>query len=65
MAGSQVAGGLLGKAPDLSDLDAGDLKMSIDFRQVYATLLDHWLGVSARDVLGASFDTLPLLRTSN
>lgn len=50
--------GLLNPLPDLTDLDDGDLKFSVDFRQVYTTLLDRWLGVSARDVLGAPFDPL-------
>ena len=60
LAGPSVRGGLVGVAPDLSDLDSGDLKMSIDFRQVYATVLDDWLEVASQDVLGAVFEPLPL-----
>ena len=35
--------GLHGKTPSLTDLSGGDLKSSIDFREVYATVLDKWL----------------------
>ena len=61
LAGKPVRGGLLGEAPDLSDLDAGDLKSTCDFRQVYATLLQDWLATPASKILGAEFDRLPLL----
>src|SRR5262249_8724565 len=40
VAGPGVQGGPVGKHPSLNDLDAGDLKFRIDFRQLYATLLD-------------------------
>lgn len=55
LAGTPVKGGVIGVHPSLSDLDAGDLKMSIDFREVYAALLANWLGVDAAGVLGAAF----------
>ena len=44
VAGTQVVGGLVGKHPSLSDLTDGDLRYHTDFRRVYATLLDDWLG---------------------
>lgn len=50
--------GLLNPMPDLLDLDQGDLKYNIDFRQVYTTLLDGWLGADAEKVLGRKFDSL-------
>jgi uncharacterized protein (DUF1501 family) len=62
LAGSPVQGGLLGNRADLSQLEDGDLKVQADFRQVYATILDKWLNISSRDVLGSSFDTLPILK---
>ena len=62
LAGKPVQGGLLGKAPDLSNLDDGDLRATTDFRSVYATLLDRWLGVPSSEILGEPFDTLPLLK---
>jgi uncharacterized protein (DUF1501 family) len=61
LSGSPVKGGLLGNAPNLTDLDAGDLRMQTDFRQVYATLLDQWLDVPSETVLGAKFEPLPIL----
>jgi uncharacterized protein (DUF1501 family) len=56
--GQSVKGGLYGDHPGLSDLDDGDLKFGMDFRAVYATVLENWLGASAQDLLGGSFDTL-------
>jgi uncharacterized protein (DUF1501 family) len=61
LAGRPVLGGLYGDPPDLSDLDNGDLKFSTDFRSVYATLLEDWLGTAAAPVLFGDFGTLPLL----
>lgn len=62
VAGPAVQGGPVGKHPGLTDLDAGDLKHHTDFRQVYATLLDQWLGVNSEGVLGAKFEHLNLLK---
>jgi uncharacterized protein (DUF1501 family) len=62
LAGSAVRPGLCGQEPRLSDLDeSGDLKSSLDFRQVYATLLESWLRVPSEETLGGRFETLPLL----
>src|SRR5262249_25986042 len=44
VAGPSVKGGVVGRHPSLADLDVGDLKFHTDFRRVYATLLDGWLG---------------------
>ena len=62
--GDSVRGGIVGEAPKLTApdiIDGGNLKMQYDFRQVYATVLSGWLGVSAKAVLGAEWGTLPLL----
>jgi uncharacterized protein (DUF1501 family) len=56
VAGPAVKGGLIGKHPSLKDLDNGDLKFHTDFRRVYATLLDGWLGCDSKTVLGAKWD---------
>src|SRR6185312_1573955 len=61
VAGPKVVGGLVGKYPKLNDLSDGDLKFGIDFRAVYASLLDGWLGVESRTVLGDKFPTLTLV----
>ena len=59
-----IAGGKLNKAglingmPDLADLDNGDLKYKTDFRSVYATLLNKWLGVNDAEILGGNFEKL-------
>jgi uncharacterized protein (DUF1501 family) len=50
--------GLLNELPNLGDLDDGDLKYRVDFRQVYATLLENWLKVDSSAVLGERFETL-------
>jgi uncharacterized protein (DUF1501 family) len=51
--------GIYNDSPDLSNLDKnGDLHYTIDFRSVYATLLDQWLDASHSKVLGNSFNTL-------
>jgi uncharacterized protein (DUF1501 family) len=65
LAGPGVKGGLVGATPSLLDLDPehGDLRRSLDFRQVYATVLDGWLGLPAKEVLGDTFEGLPLLRS--
>ncbi len=60
IAGSPVQSGLVGETPSMTDLEDGDLKMGIDFRQVYATLLEAWLGLDPR-TLGESFAPLPLI----
>lgn len=56
VAGPSVKGGVVGKHPSLSDLDAGDLKFHTDFRRIYATLLDSWLGCDCKTVLGAKWE---------
>lgn len=64
LAGGRVATGTVGEHPRLEDLDQeGDMKFHIDFRRVYATLLDDWLGCPSEVVLAQRFETLPLLRT--
>jgi uncharacterized protein (DUF1501 family) len=58
VAGPSVKGGVVGKHPSLADLDADDLKFHTDFRRVYATQLDGWLGCDSKAVLGAKWDHL-------
>jgi len=63
LAGGRVQGGLTGRHPSLTDLDKGGLKLNIDFRQVFATVLDQWLGVTSRDILGQQFKPLDVIRS--
>lgn len=51
--------GFCGKFPSLTDLDDGDQKYTTDFRRVYATLLDKWLGVRSAGILGGEYEPLP------
>lgn len=50
--------GIIGVHPSLTDLDDGDLKFHTDFRSVYATLLDRWLGIASEPVLGGAFQPI-------
>jgi uncharacterized protein (DUF1501 family) len=58
LCGGKVRPGLIGEHPSLSDLDDGDLKFHTDFRSVYATVLEDWLGCPSAEVLGDRFDRL-------
>jgi len=58
LAGGRVRGGLIGAHPDLTDLDQGAPKPHTDFRRLYATMLDRWLGFDSRQILGARFEPL-------
>ena len=42
--GKGVKGGFYGKHPSLTDLDDDNMKMTTDFRRVYATMIKEWLG---------------------
>jgi uncharacterized protein (DUF1501 family) len=63
LAGAGVKGGLVGTTPSLLDLEDGDLKVGLDFRRVYASVLEDWLGLNAVSALGGSFERLPLFRS--
>ncbi|MBI5370700.1 MAG: DUF1501 domain-containing protein [Sphingobacteriales bacterium] len=43
--------GILNAAPDLADLDEGDLKHQVDFKNVYATILKQWLNADDQAIL--------------
>jgi uncharacterized protein (DUF1501 family) len=59
--GRPVKPGLHGPYPDLTHLDDGDPRHAIDFRAIYAAVLDQWLSVPHREVLGATFEPLTSL----
>ena len=50
--------GLINPLPDLNDLDEGDLKYKVDFKNVYATVLNKWLNADDQHILGKKFDYL-------
>ncbi len=58
--GGNVVRGLHGTTPSLTDLDQGDLKHSIDFRRVYASVVKGWLRADPAAIVGPGFDPLPL-----
>ena len=56
--GTKVKGGVHGTAPDLGVDRNQDLTYAIDFRQVYATVIDRWLAGDSAAVLGRKFEPL-------
>jgi len=61
LVGGKVKSGIVGEHPSLTGLEMGNLKHGIDFRQVYAGILDKWLGVNSRDVLGERFEAIDVV----
>lgn len=53
--------GILNPLPDLADLNEGDLKYKIDFKEVYATILNKWLNADAKKILGANYSMLDFI----
>ncbi len=62
LAGERVKAGFTGPHPSLTDLDAGDLRFHTDFRQVYAAILEDWLGCPSGPVLGGAYRPVPVIR---
>jgi uncharacterized protein (DUF1501 family) len=60
--GSTVAPGIHAAHPSLTDLDQGDLKFQVDFRSVYATVLESWMGINSQPILGSRFPTVQILK---
>lgn len=60
--GPMVAKGVLTDHPSLTDLDQGDLKYTVDFRQIYAGILEGWLKADSRKVLEGSYKPAPVLK---
>ncbi|WP_315974547.1 DUF1501 domain-containing protein [Micromonospora sp. MA102] len=58
--GPAVAGGLHGEQPSLTDLDDGDLKATVDFRDVFGTVLASVLGAEPDRYLGGGYRATPL-----
>ena len=60
--GGKVKPGLVGAHPSLEKIPMGNLEHHTDFRQVYAAVLDQWLGVSSKDVLGGTFKPVEVFK---
>jgi len=64
--GDAVRGGVYGEPPSLNKLDnAGNLVYTTDFRSVYATVLEAWLGAPAQAILGGDFGTQGFLQSAS
>jgi uncharacterized protein (DUF1501 family) len=50
--------GIINSLPDLSDLQDGDLKYKVDFKNIYATILNKWLGADDKKILGKQYEYL-------
>ena len=55
-------GGVVGEHPPLVNLRDGNLPHATDFRRVYAAVLERWLGVDAKAVLGDGFPPLDVFQ---
>jgi uncharacterized protein (DUF1501 family) len=66
LVGEQVKAGLLGEHPSLAptDLFQGDLKYKVDFRSVYAAVLENWLKTKSEPVLGKRIQPLQILKSA-
>jgi uncharacterized protein (DUF1501 family) len=61
LVGDHVRGGLHGTQPSLTDLDKrGDLKVNVDFRSVYQSVVSTWLNGDAKAVLNGAFPAIEL-----
>lgn len=63
LVGDNVQAGLLGKHPSLTKLEEGDLVYNTDFRQVYASVLEDWMGADSKEVLGKQYKKSAVLRS--
>jgi uncharacterized protein (DUF1501 family) len=62
--GDHVKGGLYGEYPSLESNkleDGGNLQHNVDFRSAYTTLLDRWMGLDAKAIIGDTFEPVPFL----
>jgi uncharacterized protein (DUF1501 family) len=53
--------GLINELPDLSNLDEGDLKYKVDFKNVYATVLNKWLNADDKSILNKQYELLSFI----
>ena len=62
--GDHVKGGIYGEYPSLEDgklEDGGNLQHNVDFRSPYTTLLDRWMGLDAKEIVGGNYETLSFI----
>lgn len=63
-AGGRIRGGLYGAAPDLGALENNNLRYEVDFRSLYATVIEKWWGFPSAPALGRSYPLLPVIRSA-
>ncbi|MGV2339231.1 MAG UNVERIFIED_CONTAM: DUF1501 domain-containing protein [Planctomycetaceae bacterium] len=63
LAGAAIRPGLHGPTPDLNSLKDGDLQFTVDFRAVYAAILEHWLNVAPTGILPGNWTGVDVFRT--
>ena len=61
--GNAVEGGFYGEYPSLDPIDQveGDMAYNNDFRGLYATLLDGWMGLDPHPILGGSYEQFDMI----
>ncbi|MFO0872646.1 MAG: DUF1501 domain-containing protein [Phycisphaerales bacterium] len=62
LVGGMLNPGVLGRHPSLTDLDQGDLKFTVDFRCVYAAVLEDWMKAPSERILGGKFQKAKLVK---
>jgi len=60
--GPMVKPGVVGEHPSLTELDDGDLKYKIDFRNVYASILDGWMKAPSKEILEGTYRGVAVLK---
>lgn len=61
LVGNRIKAGIHGVRPSLTDLDQGDLKHTVDFRSIYASVLNQWFDIKPETILGQTFSALPVI----
>lgn len=62
--GNSVKGGIYGQQPSIAALDlddGGNPQFHVDFREVYATVLDRWFNFDSRNVFGSAYPNVGFL----
>ena len=62
VAGGGVRAGLLGEPADLGKVTRGGLDATVDFRDIYADVLQRWLGVDPAPILGSAVGSFPVVK---
>ncbi|MCH2174328.1 MAG: DUF1501 domain-containing protein [Lentisphaeria bacterium] len=59
--GNAINPGIIGAAPDLAKLNRGDVAYQVDFRSIYSTILDKWLGIPSKEILNEHYEHLKFI----